>query len=52
MTKWLVVYRKQGETQWYKFCYANTQGAVSTAMTRLFEKVKNIEVVQIKKVVV
>jgi hypothetical protein len=52
MTKWLVIYKKQGEEKTYKFCYVNTQKAIPLALEKLFATERNIETIQIKKVVV
>lgn len=52
MTKWLIAYKKKGEDTWYKYCYANTQGAISKGIEKLFSTTTNIECVQVKKVVV
>ena len=52
MTKWLVIYKRKDEEKTYKFCYVNTQKAIPLALERLFATEKNIETIQIKKVVV
>ena len=52
VTKWLVIYKKQGEEKTYKFCYVNTQKAIPIALEKLFATERNIETIQIKKVVV
>ena len=51
MTKWLVIYKRKGEEKTYKFCYVNTQKAIPLALEKLFATEKNIEVIQIKKVI-
>lgn len=52
MTKYLVIYKRLNEDKTYKFCYVNTQKAIPRALEKLFAEEKNIETVQIKRVIV